>query len=62
MLKLWALRRKPGSDREYVRADVTHPDGLGHVVLQDGHVLVGALGAQQPPAVTAKTKRVKKNE
>ena len=51
------LGRYSWSDREDVCAHVAHPDGLGHVVLEYGHVLVGALGAEKATAVaTAKNK------
>jgi hypothetical protein len=33
------------------KADVAHPDGLGQAVLHDGHLLCGALGAQEAAAV-----------
>ena len=38
---------------QQIRADVTDPDGLAEVVLHDGHLLGGALGAQQPATVPA---------
>ena len=41
------------SKGEKIRADITHPDLLAQVVLDDGHLLGWALGAQQPPTMTA---------
>ena len=42
---------RPHPESEEVGADVAHPDGLGQAVLHDGHLLGGALGAQEAAAV-----------
>ena len=44
----------PGADGEDVGADVADADGLGEAVLEDGDVLVRALGAQKTAAVSTK--------
>lgn len=52
-IKSEGVTPRPHPESEEVGADVAHPDGLGQAVLHDGHLLGGALGAQEAAAVAA---------